>query len=329
MEKVEIGARSKAKSGIFVAAYRETLPKVFHSPVTWLLTVLWLLAASYMILVGHGSFVVSILPTVAFSLVMMLLTIPLTAGGPKPAWEMPPGYSRTRLWLQIGVIVLIVLVIQYFDLVVNGTIDANRVNIPLLGPLFGAVYTAAKVHNGGPVFLASVAMYVIVPVVLMLLLGARWRELGFGKGYHSWRTFALWSFLFLVLIAVALILRRVTPAALLGGFVVLLLLAGLTEEVFYRGVVMTRLTQLTGSVAWGIGLSALLFGLGHLGTTLPQEGGNVPLALAHVVVNYVFTGIPAAVIFLRTRSLLTGVLYHTLGDVVSFYIASALSIPFL
>ncbi len=105
---------------------------------------------------------------------------------------MPPGYSRTRLWIQIGVIVLMVLVIQYFDLVVNGTVDANRFNIPLLGPLFGAMRAATKAHNAGIVLLANVAVNVIVPVVLMLLLGVRWRELGFGKGYHSWRTLALW-----------------------------------------------------------------------------------------------------------------------------------------
>lgn len=47
-------------------------------------------------------------------------------------------------------------------------------------------------------------------------------------------------------------------------FLLMLLTAGFTEELFFRGFLQPRIERLTGSAAWGLVLTSLCFGLYHL-----------------------------------------------------------------
>jgi membrane protease YdiL (CAAX protease family) len=142
---------------------------------------------------------------------------------------------------------------------------------------------------------------------------ADWQELGFGKGYHVWRVTILLSFIYPVIYVFALFAGQTTIVALLISIGVNFFLDGFTEETLFRGVIFTRMTQLFG-VAWGVGISGLLFGLGHISTTMHTLHNNLPLALSFVMVHFVLNGMFAAFFFLCTRNLTAMVISHTLGD---------------
>ena len=89
-------------------------------------------------------------------------------------------------------------------------------------------------------------------------------------------------------------------------------MAGFPEEIFFRGLLLTRLIRLTGT-KWGIVISALLFGLLHTATNLSHQG-DIVLALSTAILTQVTFGVMVAVIFVRTRNVWAGVVFHTLID---------------
>ena len=89
------------------------------------------------------------------------------------------------------------------------------------------------------------------------------------------------------------------------------LLAGLGEELFFRGFVQTALmTWMTGwgipevyAILWAVSLSALLFGLVH------------PISRLYVII-CVLIGIYCSVLFLWTGNLLAPIVFHAFYDFV-------------
>ncbi len=95
MQQIEVTPAVQEKQGGLLAAYRETFPAIVRHPATWLLTLLWLAAAIYLLLLGVVSlwnFLLSCL-----SIAPLLLIIPLTQGAPVTTWEVPGSSSRSRL----------------------------------------------------------------------------------------------------------------------------------------------------------------------------------------------------------------------------------------
>jgi len=89
---------------------------------------------------------------------------------------------------------------------------------------------------------------------------------------------------------------------------------GPVEEFLFRGALQTRLTLLLGA-EWGLVLSALAFGLWHVGANarLETHGDLVSAACAGIIGQAPY-GLAFGVIFQRTRNLLAGSVFHMLVD---------------
>jgi len=83
--------------------------------------------------------------------------------------------------------------------------------------------------------------------------------------------------------------------------------AGVTEEICFRGFVLTRMTVLTGSVWPGVILGSLSFGLGHL-----YQGW------AGVVLIGVY-GLMFSLLFIARGSLIPCVIAHALQDILAAF----------
>ena len=88
------------------------------------------------------------------------------------------------------------------------------------------------------------------------------------------------------------------------------LVAAIPEEVLFRGVLLTRLVRLLGA-QWGIALALGIFAFIHLETD-PHRFGSLPLAL--MVLTQAILGLLLITVFVRTRSLWSGIILHTILD---------------
>lgn len=108
---------------------------------------------------------------------------------------------------------------------------------------------------------------------------------------------------------VTLVEERLTPylaGASAGGIVLLSLMAGLGEEVLFRGVIQAGLAERLP--AWvAVGIAALLFGVAHW------------LAMSYAVLAGLI-GIYLGILFLVTDNLLVPIVTHALYDVVALSI---------
>jgi membrane protease YdiL (CAAX protease family) len=115
---------------------------------------------------------------------------------------------------------------------------------------------------------------------------------------------------------VAVLTSSRAPLALSVAFVFLLLTAGFTEEVFFRGYLQTRLERLTGSKLWGLVLASVLFGFYHLPYAYLNPRWPSSGDWSEALVASLGQGIPGGLIlgglFLYTKkNLVAPVLLHT------------------
>ena len=102
------------------------------------------------------------------------------------------------------------------------------------------------------------------------------------------------------------------------SFLLLLFSAGFTEEVFFRGILQSRLAGVLKSEMRSCLLTAFLFGLYHLpyayfSVDWPPHG-NLGWALASVVTEQTIAGVILGVLWIRTRNLGSSILLHVLID---------------
>lgn len=100
-------------------------------------------------------------------------------------------------------------------------------------------------------------------------------------------------------------------------FVMMLFLAGFTEEWFFRGILQTRLVKLLKSKVWGVVLTAFLFGIYHLpyaylNPNWPSHG-DWGAAFASALGQGVPMGLILGAVYERTENnLLACILIHAL-----------------
>jgi membrane protease YdiL (CAAX protease family) len=294
------------------APSRDHLPSLFGAtirhPAAWLFAGLYVLSLVYLVAAHHANLLIVGLIQLAYIIIPLLIVWPMTRNVPAPPWEEAPPTTRLRLWLQLVV-----------PLVVTG--------LALLAFFALAAPFVRKLPV--PTFVITVPFAIIVeiviPVAVVVALGASLREIGFGPGYRSWRAGGALVLLILLFIVVILIAGWAAPSTVLLGTIPSFFTAAFPEEILFRGIVMTRLSRLFGT-GWGITLSSLLFGLFHLGTNM--TGRDVGTALAYCIISQAVAGIGLAVIFLRTRNLLACVLAHGMGDTLGIPLEKILG-PFL
>lgn len=159
----------------------------------------------------------------------------------------------------------------------------------------------------------AVILYAVLPLVLLLLLGTGWRELGFGRGHYSLRMTVIWSFEAIGALLVVLLLGQMTGLAL-GSHA---LQNGFMEEFLFRGALQTRLVRLLDP-AWGLVLSALVFGLWHIGLSVTMTNGDLVAGTTRSILLHGSSGLFVGYIFSRTRNLLAPSLVHILTKASPF-----------
>jgi len=92
------------------------------------------------------------------------------------------------------------------------------------------------------------------------------------------------------------------------GVLTVAILAPLTEEVYFRGIVLGWMRRHWG-MAWAVGLSSLLFGMMHLKWATPG-GTSGMVATAELVA----MGVLLALVAVRTGSLWTSIITHAVNN---------------
>jgi membrane protease YdiL (CAAX protease family) len=277
---------------------RDHLSALFRAtvrhPAAWLFAALYVLAVVYLIAAHHANLLLIALIQLLAIILPLLIVWPMTTNAPPAAWEVAPPTTRLRLWLQL-VLPLIVTGLGLLAFYALAAPFVRKLPIP-------AVVITLPV---------ALLIEIVIPLVVVVALGASFREIGFGPGYRSWRVGGALVLLNLLLIGLILVAGWSTPTVVLLGTIPSFLTAALPEEILFRGIVMTRLSRLFGT-GWGISLSSLLFGLYHIGTNM--AGRDLGTALALCIVSQAIGGLGFAILFLRTHTILAVVLAHGMGD---------------
>jgi membrane protease YdiL (CAAX protease family) len=282
-----------------LTVYQRAFFDVLTSPACWLFITIYLLALLLYIPAGGAiAGLQSHLYFHPFYLLTIIILLPLTSNAPMANWKAKAEYSQCNLWWQtIFVLFIIALLIAYsfwlFDFFVpqRPLLEQHYYLLALLIPWFT------------PLILSGLLL------IITHLLGVPWNELGFGRGYRSWLISGICG-----LISICMIFRNTTLTNFFASLPDYFLMAGFPEEIIFRGILLTRLIRLFGT-KWGIVLSSLVFGIVHMAANLSYDS-NILLSLCVAILEQTTTGITLAIIFVRTRNIFAGVIFHTLLDAI-------------
>ncbi len=233
--------------------FRRFSPALFFAAV-------YLASVGYLISTGE-------IPLASFAfqaalLIFLLLTLWITRGAAPLAAEQAHG-SRWRIVAQSAVVLGFILITGY-------TAIPNIAPLPLWSPLIQAL----SLGNG---LLRNPVKYFLLPVIALLLLGARFRALGFEKGHRSLEVTGAWNFLPAAFLVYEMLSGSLDPFVLGQRLVSNLFQNGFFEEFLFRGALQTRLTALINA-DWAVVLQALAYGGGLLRSpkALWDEPGEFP-----------------------------------------------------
>jgi membrane protease YdiL (CAAX protease family) len=282
--------------------YRTTFIDALVSPACWLFIAIYLLALLlYLPAGGNIAGLRLYFSFHVFYLLVIIIILPLTTHAPMAPWQAQVAYSRRKLWWQVIFALLIVVLSIAYDFWLFDIFAPQR---SLWEQHYRLLATLIP-------WLTPLLLFCLLPLIIMRMLGVPWSELGFGRGYRSWLISGICS---LIVLCITFLIGPPTLAGFLANLIQRFLQAGFPEEVFFRGILLTRLIRLFGT-KWGIVLSTLIFGIMHMALNL-SNGGSILLALCEAILSQATTGIIFAIIFVRTRNILAGVVFHTLLDAI-------------
>jgi membrane protease YdiL (CAAX protease family) len=241
------------------------------------------------------------------ALVLSLVTVVITE--PPPAT--PSSRSeRPRTWLRLGLVLAFVLLTGVSALAFHEVVAPDAV--PLWSSLVQALRDAGDAWFGNGLLLSNPILYFVLPLILLLLTGARWTDLGLGRGHRVGRVVLLWAALPVAMLAVAVASGQLSPARLADRLVNHFFQNGFFEEFLFRGALQSTLRRLSGP-AWAVVIQALVFGAWHLGLgfTNTDHAGLLP-ALASVIAHQAIIGLAFGILYERTRNLVAPSVAHIL-----------------
>ena len=147
----------------------------------------------------------------------------------------------------------------------------------------------------------------VLPLMVVLMLGAKPAGIGLVRGYRSFAVASVWVALRALMLAPAILTGQGLSFA--GMFLLHLIGVGFPEELVFRGLLQTRLASLLGS-ACAVVLTGLLFGLWHLGINTSAHDGDLATGVAHSILVQGTLGLGYSVAFARTRSVIAPALAH-------------------
>jgi membrane protease YdiL (CAAX protease family) len=271
--------------------------------VFWVVLPIYLLANLYLLVIGESAGILLLL--LAYALYMALLGwFTVRATEPAPAEATDAQQNKSRLWIQIAVLSVIILITGLGSRSVP--IWSNMVEwFHALGESFLPVEWFGGPGNS----VANPMQYFVIPFLLLLLLGAKPAELGFGKGHQVRKTCLIWLALPFVFFAVLLAMGTVSLQMVVRRFISNFFQNGFFEEFLFRGALQTRLGKVV-STPWALTLQAFLFGLWHLRANTQMMDGNLLAGLAFCIISQTVAGFAFGVIYHRTRNLIAPSLAH-------------------
>ena len=293
----------------FRTGITQALKRVAASPSAWFYAALWFASALVLAVGGSGVSVVVSLLVGSVLLLLCLLVVGITR--PVPAGAAVTGAARRRVWLQLGVALVVIVLTAWTNLVFHHVVPPGS-GIPWWTALVEFLRRLGEQWFGAGLgtFVVNPVTYVAIPLVLLLLAGVRLSSLGFGRGHRVGRTLLICCSLPVAWFLYVLATGQMTVLRLLGTFGSNFIQNGFVEEFLFRGVLQTRLRLLAGP-GWALVLQALAFGVWHLGLGFTNTGhaGLVP-AIASTIVNQSLLGLALGVLFERTRNLLVPTAVH-------------------
>jgi membrane protease YdiL (CAAX protease family) len=285
------------------------LATVGASPAAWLLAGIWLASALALAAAGRGFPFDELLVLPAY-LLLSLLTVAITRAAPEAR---AAGPERRRLHLHVGLILLLVLLTAWRGLVFHGVVGAEAA-LPVWSLLVDALQRLGDRWFGNANSIANPVLYAGLPLLVLLLAGARLSSLGFGRGHHVGGVLLLWCAVPAAMFAYGVVAGQLTLGQLAGRFLSNSLTNGFFEEFLFRGALQTRLRPLVG-VGWALVLQALVFGAWHLGLgfTETAHAGWLP-AFASTLVHQAIVGLGFGIVFERTRNLLAPSVVHVVAN---------------
>lgn len=277
-------------------------------PILLIAAPLFLLAYAYLLYLGEWLSVGLMLANTLFLALLAWLTARMTR--PMPPEPEPRPLSSRRLWLQFAVLAAVILITGF-------AADRLPVWADMVAALRGAgeAVLTAEWFGGPGNAVANPVQYFVIPLLLLLALGARPGELGLGRGHRAWRVALLW----LVVPGLLLLWPAASGALPAQAFVRRLISNffqnGFFEEFLFRGALQTRLRYLL-TAPWALAVQALLFGLWHLRGNTADFGGNVLGGVAWCIVSQGVIGLALGYVFHRTRNLVAPTVAHVMLNVM-------------
>ncbi|PJF37143.1 MAG: hypothetical protein CUN49_01825 [Candidatus Thermofonsia Clade 1 bacterium] len=259
----------------------------------------WLGALVYLALTGYPIFGLLLLAGIA--VIGILVTLLLTEAPPRVGLVVigaPYNRILSQIAVLMGVIVLTGLSSKAYVPLWSEALDVFRG--------MGRAYLSRLLASEAAESLSDFGALFVIPAVLLLLLGARWREFGLSSiGHRPLRVALLWCALPIAFILLALWARAVTLTAVWHSLL-MQAFGAFGAEFLFRGALQSRLLRLT-SLRWALLLQALSFALWHVPTLTVALSGNALAGAAYALAHYGTIGMALGVIAARTRSLWPGV----------------------
>ena len=286
--------------------------KTIASPAAWFFVAAWLIALGILAARGYAERALGapivLVPLLLLGWVTVLLTDDLPESKSVKSFD-------ARTVVQLFVVVAIVALFALSAMSFYGVGPRALGAIPVWSGLFRWLLGLGQaLPVGAPAAISNPVLEFALPLALLTTLGARWRDLGIGRGHRVGRVLALWSVPLLVNLGILLVTGRTQPSHLAGVFIRNAFQNGPVEEFLFRGALLTRLSLLLGG-GWGLVVSALVFGVFHVGANAHSEtGGDLVAAACAGIADQAPFGIAFGLIFQRTRNLLAGSVVHMLID---------------
>jgi membrane protease YdiL (CAAX protease family) len=295
---------------------REVFKPVLTCPAAWCFATIWAIAAIYLVAIGRVFIVLQCLCLLVIVMFFCMITVGITRTEHKPKVKLS-GIRQGLLLLQIAVIAFFICITWYTSLMFHGVLESHT--IPVWSPIIGAFSHLGKqlfstdIVGYPALAMANPAKYFLLPLPFLLVLGARFSELGFRRGHRTLSVLTLWCFIPVVVWAYLLAFGRLSCRVLIHRWLSHLLINGFGEEFLFRGALQTRLKALLNP-SWAIVIQALLWGIWHFGKNfnhLKYVDINDTIAIiAFCIIGSATFGLSRGIIFERTRNLVACSIIH-------------------
>ena len=151
----------------------------------------------------------------------------------------------------------------------------------------------------------------ILPILITYCIEKRdARYLGLAVPREKFRVYAIYALIGLIL--PALFVR--SNGSLAVDFIEQIVYIGVAEEIFSRGYLMTRFCGWLGNRK-GLVLNAFIFGFSHIISRMSQHGFNYLFRDAMTGVQTFFGGLLLGFIYLRSKNIVPGSIFHVSTNV--------------